>query len=148
MIRFEVVGLPAPQGSKSAVVRGGHAVVLEGASNGQRARHRDWRNAVADKAREIAATLDRPFTGPLDLIVVFRHPMPASRPARTRAIGQAWKPTAPDLSKLVRALEDGLQAGGLIVDDARIVVLSAVKVEVVGWTGATVELSELDPVTE
>lgn len=43
---------------------------------------------------------------------------------------------------------DSLKAGGLITDDARIVAIIATKLEVVGWTGATIELWRAEPLTE
>ena len=67
--------------------------------------------------------------------------MPKSRPKKVRERGYAPKTTAPDLDKLVRAVCDALQAGGLITSDARIATLTARKREVVGWTGATITLT-------
>jgi Holliday junction resolvase RusA-like endonuclease len=81
--------------------------------------------------------------GPLSLDVVFRAPMPASRSKAIRAAGRWWKPTAPDLDKLVRSVGDSLTASGLIKDDARIVALRAMKIEVDGWTGATISVHEI-----
>lgn len=81
--------------------------------------------------------------GPLSLDVVFRAPMPASRSKAIRAAGRWWKPTAPDLDKLVRSVGDSLTASGLIKDDARIVALRAMKWEVDGWTGATITVREI-----
>ena len=69
--------------------------------------------------------------------------MPASRPKWMRALGCWWKPTAPDLDKLVRSVGDSLTASGLIKDDARIVALRAMKIEVDGWTGATISVHEI-----
>lgn len=136
---FEILGDPTPQGSKTRMPNG---AMLEGKSKAARERHRNWRAAVAETARDIAAHKDvpAPLDGPLFLAVEFRFPMPASRPKAVRAKGNCLKVSAPDLDKLIRALGDGLKAGGLIVDDARIVEITASKVEVVGWTGATVRL--------
>lgn len=146
IVSFHVLGVPAPQGSKSAVVRGGHAVVIEGASKGQRDRHRNWRSAVAEAARDALSThgLTAALDGPLHLTVTFRHPMPASRPKRIREHGTAWKTSAPDASKLLRATEDGLQAGGLIADDARLAEIVVRKVETVGWTGAEIHIETIE----
>jgi Holliday junction resolvase RusA-like endonuclease len=140
LVTFDVVGHPAPQGNKTPIVRNGHAVVVEGKGAG-RQRHRDWRAAVADAARTAAGDLDdTPVDGPLHLEVFFRFPMPASRPKKIRAAGVAWKTTAPDGEKLMRAVCDGLQAGGLIHDDARIVIGTWRKIETLAWTGATIRL--------
>ncbi len=139
MIEFEVLGLPAPQGSKTRMPNG---AIVEGKTAGQRARHKDWRSAVAEAARDVAGHDDvaAPLDGPLILIVTFRFPMPRSRSKAARAAGVAEKITAPDLDKLVRSVGDSLTAGGLIVDDRLISRVAAKKLEVVGWTGATISI--------
>lgn len=142
-IEFDVHGIPAPQGDKSAVIIAGRARLIEGRRNSSRERHHNWRTAVADTARRHAP--DLPLDGPLCLNVTFRSPMPASRPKRARDAGQAPKTTAPDLDKLLRATCDGLQASGLITDDARIAVVCADKLEVVGWTGAHIRITRIRP---
>jgi crossover junction endodeoxyribonuclease RusA len=131
-VTFEVVGLPAPQGSKRHV---GNGVMIETGRG-----HRPWRAAVAAAAREHAP--DVPLDGPLQLVVHFRFPMPASRPAKVRSVGQAPKTTAPDLDKLIRSVGDALTEGGLIRDDARICALHATKSEVQGWSGAVITIEE------
>lgn len=139
-LSFEIIGDPKPQGSKTAFRVGNHARVKE---DGGLA-HATWRNQVARVAKDLADANDvaAPLDGALVLDVEFRFPMPKSRSKRIRALGTTPKTTAPDTSKLVRALEDGLQAGGLIVDDARIHRITATKVETTGWTGATVTISQ------
>lgn len=137
-VAFEILGLPAPQGSKSRMPNG---AMVEGSSATGRAALRDWRTAVATTALSVATGLDGPLDGPLVVHVRFRFPMPASRPRRVRDRGVGWKSTKPDLDKLQRALGDGLAAGGLIAEDARIAEWHATKVEVIGWTGAEVVVS-------
>jgi Holliday junction resolvase RusA-like endonuclease len=137
---FGVIGVPAPQGSKRAFVVAGKARMTDMGGKGAVA----WRDSVA--AAALAAATSTPFDGPLGLDVIFRFPMPASRPKRTQNAGKCLKTTAPDSSKLLRALEDGLQAGGLIKDDARLCRHTVRKYEVVGWTGAIVRLTrEVEP---
>lgn len=133
-IEFTVLGTPKPQGSKKAFAVNGQARMKEAGGLEFAA----WRNAVAEAARREARLLPAALDGPLSLIVEFRFPMPASRRKADRARGRIPKTSAPDTSKLVRLIEDSLQAGGLIVDDARIVDLHAHKHEVVGWTGASI----------
>lgn len=140
MIEFNIIGLPSPQGSKTRMPNG---AMLDGASKGARERHRDWRTTVAQTAHDAAAGLNEPMDGALSLIVEFRFPMPKSRPKAVRDLGRTPKTSAPDLDKLVRALGDGLQSGGLVHDDARFVAIYASKVEVIGWTGAIVNIQHL-----
>lgn len=133
MITFEIVGLPAAQGSKRHVGRG---VMVEMSK-----RLPAWRDSVTAAARDIADRLDGPLDGPLALTVEFRFPMPTSRRKAVREAGRNPKTSAPDLDKCLRALGDGLEAGGLIRSDALIHRVTASKVEVVGWTGATVTIT-------
>lgn len=124
MIRIEVRGLPAPQGSKRFMgVHGGKGVLVESSK-----RVKPWREDVRQAA--IAAMLERepacaafPLDLPLRLRVVFTLPKPASAP-RTR---RTWPMRTPDLSKLVRSTEDALTSAGLWRDDARVVECLAAK---------------------
>ena len=138
MIEFEIIGLPAPQGSKSAVVIGGKARILEGKTSGQRAKHKAWRDVVASTARDIAGD-DLPLQGPLEIAVEFRMPRPASRPKRHHG----WHSVAPDKDKLMRATLDGLQVGGLVANDSQFSRGFWSACEVEGWTGAVVSITEL-----
>ena len=139
VIRFYVLGVPAPQGSKTAVVRGNKAILLDGASAAARSKHAQWRQAVAAAAREAAAGA-APIPYPVAVTIVFRFPMPASRTKKDRALGWLWKPTTPDLDKVLRSTFDGLTDGGIITDDRIIVSVVATKIEVEGWTGASIEI--------
>lgn len=134
-VEFEVIGVPAPQGSKRHV---GNGVMVESSKT-----LRPWRDSVAAAARDVANSIGdlAPLDGPLDLDVTFRFPMPASRPAAVRAVGIGPKVTAPDLDKLLRAIGDALEASGLVANDARICSVTAEKFEVTGWTGAIVALT-------
>lgn len=144
-ISFEVEGIPAPQGSKTAVTQGGRARVIEGGSSTGRAAHRAWRQAVHHAAADMAG--DDPIDVPVTVTMTFRFPMPQSRPRRTWSTGWAWKSTKPDLDKLVRSTCDSLVTARLVADDARIAQVRAEKVEIAGsWHGAeiTVEPCEGD----
>lgn len=106
--RFDVIGMPGPQGSKRHVGRG---VMIESSR-----KVKPWREAVVWAAREAkgaAPALDQP----LWLSMVFTLPKPASAPKRRRT----WPDRKPDISKLARSTEDALTDAGLIRDDARIV---------------------------
>ena len=126
---FEVVGTPAPQGSKRHV---GNGIMRESSKA-----LAPWRATVAQAAR-MAVGANPPLDGAVALFVTFRFPMPKSRPKALRERGEAWKTTAPDIDKLVRAVSDALTEAGMIHDDARIVTVTAQKHEVVGWTGARI----------
>lgn len=136
-IYFTVPGTPAPQGSKRPIgFRGGRHLMIE--SNPAT---RPWRALVSDCAavyrnERLQEGLTLPLDGPLGARFVFRFARPASiKPAR-----RPHPHTKPDLSKLVRAVEDSL-TGIIIRDDARIVCLSAVKQY--GDPGVTIEIWRL-----
>ena len=122
-VEFEVIGLPAAQGSKRHV---GNGVMVESSK-----KVAPWRDSVAGAARDIAERIgdSAPFDGPLDLDVTFRFPMPASRKAAVRSAGHAPKTTAPDLDKLIRAVGDALILVHELLDVARQRSIVAVDVE-------------------
>jgi Holliday junction resolvase RusA-like endonuclease len=137
LARFQVYGIPKPQGSKVPFTdrKTGQARLKE--SN--EISHRSWRQEVANVAARLAEELPGPLDGALALEVVFRFPMTKSRPKADRLAGTVLKTTAPDTSKLVRSIEDSLEAAGLITNDARFAVVLATKVEVLDdWTGADI----------
>ena len=138
-VSFDVLGLPAAQGSKSAIVRGGRAVVVEGKGTTGREKTKAWRTAVAERAREIADEHGQ-ITGPTGLLVVLRFPRPKSRPKSHHG----WHTVKPDKDKVLRACLDGLTAGGLIVDDNQVCRISVASVETDGWTGASFVLWPID----
>ena len=135
VLRFEVPGTPAPQGSKRHV--GGGRMVESS---------RDlpaWRSSVAWAARAAhgsRAAMD----GPLAVELSFTFPMPASRPKRDRVRGQRWRTVKPDLDKLCRAVFDALTDAGVITDDARIVQVAAMKQERTSDAGVTVHVTQLE----
>lgn len=137
---FEILGVPAPQGSKTKMPNG---AVLEAGSKIGRAKHKAWRHAVAETARDIADT--EPYDGPLQVSIHFRMPMPASRPAAARIAGVWPHSVKPDIDKLVRSTLDGLSDGGLIVGDHRVFALEVDAFEVHGWTGAEVTIRRWAP---
>jgi len=137
LVAFDVIGDPTPQGSKTKMPNG---AMLEGGTADLRAKRINWRNAVADAARERVELVGK-LDGDLELRVTFRFAVPKSRTKAVEANGGiGWKNTAPDLDKLVRSCGDSLTASGLIRDDARLVHIRASKVETVAWTGASIEL--------
>ena len=131
-VAFKVLGLPAPQGSKSAYVRGGRAVIVDGTSKTGRAKHLSWRDAVAEAADRAREGLQ--FGGPVSVHVEFYLPLPVSDPHRTLHYKK------PDIDKLVRSVLDSLTSSGLIRDDALVHALHATKQYARDghWTGASI----------
>lgn len=121
MIELIVYGVAQTQGSKSARVVNGRAILTEGFGDGPR-RRRAWREAVADAARawqaeHRAALLD----GPIDFEAWFFLPRPASAPKRV-----VFPAKKPDASKLLRSVEDAL-TGLIWHDDAQLVTVRVFK---------------------
>lgn len=116
-------GQARPQGSKNAVPvmrrdgtpvigRNGRPVVNLVESSDVK----PWREAV--KTAAIEAMGGRPaLDGPLVVRMVFTVRKPASAPKLRRS----WPDRMPDLSKLVRAVEDALTDAGVWADDARVI---------------------------
>lgn len=104
MITFWIDGVPAAQGSKKHVGRG----IMVEANEKLPA----WRKAIENKSRET-------YTGePLDIPVTVRADFFLPKPKKPRWLVPA---TALDTDKLQRALGDGLEKGGVLKNDARIV---------------------------
>lgn len=116
-LAFTVRGIPKPQGSKRAFVRGGRAQLVESAGQPLK----DWRADV--KAAAEAALGERgPLAGPLVLKVTFFLPRPKS------AKPGALPDKRPDLDKLLRSTLDALTAAAALNDDAQIVEINSAKV--------------------
>ncbi len=111
-----VRGIPAPQGSKRAFIKGDRAVVVD--ANPKTLK--DWRAAVAGRLQ--SEWHGAPMDGALSVELNFALLRPKSVSEKRRP-----HPTVmPDLDKLVRAVLDAL-TGIVIVDDARVVELHATK---------------------
>ena len=106
MTAFFVEGIPAPQGSKTAFVRGRRAVLVETSK-----KLPEWRKRIEDTARREYA--GEPIDQPVKVTVNFFMPKPAKPMFDIPA-------TAPDLDKLCRAIGDGLEKGGVLRNDSRI----------------------------
>jgi Holliday junction resolvase RusA-like endonuclease len=115
-VRFFVPGVPAPQGSKIPITRGGKTVLIEAAKG-----FKVWRDAVvlaANTARNNHFVL---FDEPIRVEFAFALPKPPTTKYVDYPAGK------PDLDKLCRNTADGLTVSALIKDDARIVDLVASK---------------------
>lgn len=125
LVVVTVHGLPVPQGSMTGFVptrqdgspvrvQGGRILVNIVPDNA--ARLRPWRRQIRQQAQRVMAGR-QPLTGPLLLAVTFTMPKPSAAPKRRRT----WPDTRPDLDKLLRALLDGLDEGGVYGDDCQVV---------------------------
>ncbi|MER6092508.1 RusA family crossover junction endodeoxyribonuclease [Streptomyces bluensis] len=130
-LRLTIVvhGRPAPQGSKKYA---GHrrnsasgrvsAVLVE-----QSKRVKPWRALVTAATRQALATAPGvfPLDGPLGAEIVFTVRKPASAPKRRRT----WPTTrdSGDLDKLLRSTFDGIADAQAVVDDSRIIRVTATK---------------------
>lgn len=115
-VTFFVAGIPIPQGSKTAYVVKGRAVLAD--ANGKKLK--PWRKEITRVAR--ASWFDRPqVTGPVRVDLVFVFERPASVKRRLPSV-------APDLDKLVRAIGDGVTDAGIWKDDGQVIRIVAEKV--------------------
>lgn len=113
-VLVQVLGEPIPQGSMRALGRG--------RMTSDNDRLRPWRDSVAWHVRD-AMRGRPPLGGPLEVRATFVLPRPKSAPKKR------WAPEKkPDLDKLLRATFDAATAGGLWVDDALVVAVTARKV--------------------
>lgn len=123
MLDFHVIGAPAPQGSKKAIVlkkgkHAGRAVVVEDSKH-----VKPWRAALAAAISEAMGSR-LAFDGPLALHLRFVLPAPPSLSRKELARGPCKKP---DLDKLVRAVMDAITDAGAWADDGRVVHLDVWK---------------------
>lgn len=115
VVSLEVLGLPAPQGSKRAFVRGGRAVLVEGGSARGGQAVASWREAVRAEAQRWcwAHRAFSPFSSAVRVEATFLFPRPPSVSAKRRP----WPSVKPDVDKVARATLDAL-TGVLFRDDA------------------------------
>lgn len=114
VFELTVRGTPAPQGSKKAFYnkRLGRAQLVE-----DNERTKPWRDRVWGAAVDQLGSGWTPIAGPVRLDAVFTMPKPKSAPKRRRT----WPAKKPDLSKLIRAVEDSLTDAGVWGDDGQVV---------------------------
>ena len=126
-IEFFVQGEPRPQGSKTPVVRGGRAFLIEGKGKAP-AMHKKWRQTVAEAAEKAAGTTTwDPSTdgdGPMWVSLEFNLLRPKSRNSSLK-----YADRKPDVDNLTRSILDSL-TGPILREDSRVVELQASKVYV------------------
>ncbi len=95
VVRFEVEGVPEPQGSARGFVVNGRAVITTDNPN-----LKAWRKTVALAYQPHIAG---PISSPVVVRAAFRFPRPPSAPK-----SRLYPATIPDLDKLLRGLLDSL----------------------------------------
>jgi len=118
MLEIHVPGQPIPQGSKTAAVISGRAVMFD--SN---KKLKEWRATVT--AATITALIKKPFShfSSDEPLVVFLE-FYLERPKTVKRLFPAVKP---DLDKLVRAVFDGITDGRAWHDDSQVIAVYASK---------------------
>ncbi len=129
--RFTIRGVPAPQGSKSAFVVNGKAVMHESSKN-----VKGWRQAVSFVMQDWKGAV---YEGPVSVSIIFYMPKPKSAKK-----GERYAAKRPDIDKLVRALLDAM-TGIAFHDDGQVVELEASKMYEVGWQGVMFDVASLRP---
>jgi Holliday junction resolvase RusA-like endonuclease len=123
LLTIEVRGTPVAQGSMSAYVRGGHAVVTDQ----KRSRLKPWREAVRSTAVDVAGPNWTPIPReqPLRVRIWVALPRPASAPKRRRTWPVGHQ--SGDVDKLARAILDALTDAGIWTDDSQVTELHITK---------------------
>lgn len=146
MIAFTVYADPAPQGSKVTGSRKDGSRFTRESSKHVKPFRAAVRQAAAEAFERAGATA---FQGPVELQVVCWYARPASHSGTGRNAGRLkpsaprYKTSAPDLSKIVRAVEDALN-GVAFTDDARVARLIAEKAYTGGVPRVLVAVDALD----
>lgn len=128
MYSFWIDGEPAPQGSKNGFIKNGRVVMVESSL-----KVKPWRIAVAAETRkQVTCSLQNP----VEIALVFHLPRP-------KTVTRKWPAVKPDLDKLIRSTFDGLKTGGLYIDDALVIAVSASKQYATDRIGCQVIASEV-----
>lgn len=149
-LTFDVVGLPAPQGSKKGFYNP-HTKRVQMTESSNKVK--PWRQDVAAAAREQAdADGWVTPTGPLEVLLVCFMPRPKYH-YRTGARANELKPNAPvwvdkkpDADKVVRSTLDALTTSAVIRDDAQVARLTVEQRYADGAVGARITIRALDSV--
>lgn len=115
-MKINVIGLPAPKGSKTAFVVKGRAIVTDKSNKSSRDRLNPWKLAVTSAVQRaiIAEGSPEPLDGALVVTFAFWLPRPESTPKRV-----LYPIRKPDVGKLARVVED-VCTNIVWTDDARI----------------------------
>jgi Holliday junction resolvase RusA-like endonuclease len=137
-VSFTVTGVARPKGSTRSWRHPATGAIITGPASGGL---KGWESAVRAQAQRLAEQRVF-FGGPVRLLVTFTFARPKSVSVKKRA----YMVVAPDLSKLVRGIEDAM-TGVLYRDDSQITEIVARKVYGVSDepSHALITLSELEP---
>jgi Holliday junction resolvase RusA-like endonuclease len=129
-VSLSVSGNPASQGSHAIM----HGRIVQVNSS----KHKAWRKAIVQEAIATLPDNWQPIDEPCELIVNFYLPKP-------KTVDRQLPSVSPDLDKLIRAVGDSLTDSGVVVDDSRIVRISARKLYAEGIEpGATIQVKTLN----
>jgi Holliday junction resolvase RusA-like endonuclease len=128
MIKFEVLGIPVPQGSKEGFYNPKLKRVMMVESN---KKTQPWRDSVAAAAAQAYPVEHFPvIRSAVDVTLFFFFPFRAQdlkKDGTPRARGMVPKISKPDLDKLIRAVLDSITAAGVWIDDSIVTDLTAKK---------------------
>ena len=132
-MKIRIYGNPAPQGSKTAIVRNGRAIMFESSKKLPEWRETVLMGATIARAEQGGLTI----LGPVTVAMTFHMPRPKST-------SRKYPNSAPDLDKLVRAVGDALQESEVLANDGQIVTLVAHKVYAANetYSGVEIEITE------
>jgi Holliday junction resolvase RusA-like endonuclease len=129
-VSLSVTGDPASQGSHAIM----HGRIVQVNSS----KHKAWRKAIVQEAIATLPNDWQPIDEPCELIVNFYLPKP-------KTVDRQLPSVSPDLDKLIRAVGDSLTDSGVVIDDSRIVRISARKLYAEGIApGATIQVKTLN----
>jgi len=111
-VSLSVIGDPASQGS--------HAIMQGRIVQVNSKKHKAWRKAITDEALANLPDDWQPIDEPCEAIINFYMPRP-------KTVDRPSPSVPPDLDKLIRAVFDSLKDSRIVVDDSRIVRVSARK---------------------
>lgn len=126
LLHWFVEGTPVPQGSKTATVINGRAVMFEANK-----KHKAWR----DHVRATVGKLETPSTQPVRVELQFWFEKP-------KTVKRKQMSVKPDLDKLSRSVLDAI-TGGILKDDSQVVILNARK-EYGDKPGVLIRVMEID----
>lgn len=151
MITFHVAGIPAPQGSKTAmpVRKNGKLTGKTNLVESSKAL-KPWRTLVTHQARRAKPKGFTPYAGAVRVEVIFLFPRPKDHYGTGRNAGEL-KPSAPehhlkkpDIDKTLRAILDSLTMAGIYRDDSQVVEVQTSKRYATGGNpGASISVQPL-----